>query len=393
MVERLAERLGRAVVLYDAGFGLVAFSAQGEEADDARRSIVLARNASDAARTLIRGSGAGREHGPVRIPAYAPTGARGRVVFAVRHQDRVQGYLTYIDDAPADTAVPAGDAEVLGRVEDELGRLLVRRRLRERRARTRAGRLLRDLLSDEPGRHQAAEALLDEGLVAPAAAYTAAVVRQGLGPAQHRLRSAEVRLAIEESLNGLTAFAPQPPPWTMRGDHGVLVLALRAPPDRADPTSARMLDTLVGLVRPYDLVIGTGDPRARLGQLRDGYREAVAAAEVARRSPSGRGLMVAWSQTGVDRLLVRLPLDQLTTVDLPPAVQSLLAEDGGLATTLEAYLDHACDAQATARTLMIHRSTLYYRLGRVKEITGADLSDGPTRLELHLGLKVAGLIP
>lgn len=60
-------------------------------------------------------------------------------------------------------------------------------------------------------------------------------------------------------------------------------------------------------------------------------------------------------------------------------------------TTLERYLDSGCDARATAERLHLHRTSLYYRLGRIEELTGRDLSAGPDRLELHLALKLARL--
>ena len=62
-----------------------------------------------------------------------------------------------------------------------------------------------------------------------------------------------------------------------------------------------------------------------------------------------------------------------------------------LVATLETYLDAAGDAAAVAETMSIHRTTLYYRLGRIQKITGADLSDGEQRLALHAGLKLVRL--
>jgi DNA-binding PucR family transcriptional regulator len=41
------------------------------------------------------------------------------------------------------------------------------------------------------------------------------------------------------------------------------------------------------------------------------------------------------------------------------------------------------------QVLSIHRTTLYYRLGRITELTGMDLRDGGERLAVHLGLKLA----
>jgi DNA-binding PucR family transcriptional regulator len=41
--------------------------------------------------------------------------------------------------------------------------------------------------------------------------------------------------------------------------------------------------------------------------------------------------------------------------------------------------------------LNVHRTSLYYRLGRFTELTGLDLADGGQRLAVHLGLKLLRL--
>jgi DNA-binding PucR family transcriptional regulator len=63
-----------------------------------------------------------------------------------------------------------------------------------------------------------------------------------------------------------------------------------------------------------------------------------------------------------------------------------------LVRTLEAYLRHAGSAPAAADELHIHRTTLHYRLDRIRAITGSEPDDGETRLLLHLGLGVARLL-
>ncbi|NJP69214.1 PucR family transcriptional regulator [Streptomyces sp. ventii] len=75
-----------------------------------------------------------------------------------------------------------------------------------------------------------------------------------------------------------------------------------------------------------------------------------------------------------------------------PAVAALLRPDHReLARTVESYLDHAGQAGRTAAALGVHRQTLYYRLSRVEQLTGLDLSDGADRLLLHMALKAARL--
>jgi DNA-binding PucR family transcriptional regulator len=95
---------------------------------------------------------------------------------------------------------------------------------------------------------------------------------------------------------------------------------------------------------------------------------------------------------GAFDLLLRIPA--LDPTALPAPVATLLAADsrGTLVRTLAAYLRHTGSAPAAADELHIHRTTLHYRLDRIREITGCDPDDGETRLLLHLGLGVAQLL-
>jgi len=59
-----------------------------------------------------------------------------------------------------------------------------------------------------------------------------------------------------------------------------------------------------------------------------------------------------------------------------------------LLVTLAQYFDSGCNIDQAAAVLSIHRSTLKYRLKRVRELLGQDLNDGSTRLDLHLATRV-----
>ncbi len=90
---------------------------------------------------------------------------------------------------------------------------------------------------------------------------------------------------------------------------------------------------------------------------------------------------------------MQLPLEELPDDAVPEGLQALMTADaeGTLVETLETWLDEGCDARATVARLQVHRTSLYYRLGRIEEITGMTLSSGSVRLDLHLGLKLARL--
>lgn len=56
--------------------------------------------------------------------------------------------------------------------------------------------------------------------------------------------------------------------------------------------------------------------------------------------------------------------------------------------TLECYLEQDCCIQSAARELFIHASTLRYRLEKAEKITGHDLKDKDTKLEIQLAIKL-----
>ena len=64
--------------------------------------------------------------------------------------------------------------------------------------------------------------------------------------------------------------------------------------------------------------------------------------------------------------------------------------------TIEAYLDNDGNVTPTAEQLFTHRHTVRYRLERVKELCGHDLTSTQGREKLGLGLKamrVLGIAP
>jgi sugar diacid utilization regulator len=58
-----------------------------------------------------------------------------------------------------------------------------------------------------------------------------------------------------------------------------------------------------------------------------------------------------------------------------------------LVKTLTQYLQHGGGYEATSRALSVHRSTLKYRLQRIRELTGFDLGDPETHFNLQLATR------
>ena len=140
------------------------------------------------------------------------------------------------------------------------------------------------------------------------------------------------------------------------------------------------------------VVAGIGDPQQHLTEAAVSYRRAMLAARVAAAVPSV-GDLARWQDLGVFRALARsLPADEDGESCLDRGWSPLLEAPADVIRTVETYLDLGCDAKNTAEHLHLHRTTLYYRLRKAQQLTGADLRDGNDRLALHLGFKLAQLL-
>lgn len=63
------------------------------------------------------------------------------------------------------------------------------------------------------------------------------------------------------------------------------------------------------------------------------------------------------------------------------------AHGSELVETLFAYIQNGCNTARTAALLSLHKNTLLYRLGRIKEITGNDLASGEDLFLFHLSIR------
>jgi sugar diacid utilization regulator len=119
--------------------------------------------------------------------------------------------------------------------------------------------------------------------------------------------------------------------------------------------------------------------------------EALLAVNVAQGSADGAAL--AFDQTGAYRLLLSAMSENPSELQrfYAETVEPLVAYDEQYETdlvgTLEAFLEADGNVAGTAQRLFTHRHTIYYRLERVRELSGHDVSSSDGREKLSLGLK------
>jgi len=143
------------------------------------------------------------------------------------------------------------------------------------------------------------------------------------------------------------------------------------------------------LCRDYCLYGGISAPVFGLGELSIAYQQADIALNQAFRLQNERWV-IPFSDCALEYLLstvqTPLPLLQLTS----PELRLLMEQDARNGTqyfeTLKAYLMQERDIPKTAEKLIIHRTTLLYRLKKIHSVTGLTLDDPWKRLYLMLSL-------
>jgi sugar diacid utilization regulator len=137
-----------------------------------------------------------------------------------------------------------------------------------------------------------------------------------------------------------------------------------------------------------------GDP----GELGRAIQEAELVLEVLKRGDGAGGLISEDIGAGTYRLLFRVLASHPEEVRsfYEDTVAAIVRYDDqyrtDLVQTLEAYLEHNCNMNATAAAIYAHRHTVAYRLERVKELSGLDPMQSEDRERLGLGLKAYRII-
>jgi purine catabolism regulator len=152
---------------------------------------------------------------------------------------------------------------------------------------------------------------------------------------------------------------------------------------------------LAGRVRD-ELAAELGEVRAaasRIGSpqtLRRSFHEARCALEAARHGDGGADV-ASYKDLGAFHLLLSLQDDEAlrsySESVLGPLADGRPGYGGELLRSLDAFLEHNGHWERASAELFCHRHTLRYRLRRVEELTGRDLSNTRDRIEFWLALR------
>ncbi len=176
---------------------------------------------------------------------------------------------------------------------------------------------------------------------------------------------------------------------------GVGAEVLLLVPGGEETTAARAVEGVLremeaGLAG-YTFALGRSRIAEDPGDLPRAAGEALLAANVAQGGSDGAAL--AFEETGAYRLLLSAMTENPAELQrfYAETVEPLLAYDEQYETelvrTLATFLEADGNVAGTAQRLFTHRHTIYYRLERVRELSGLDVSSSDGREKLSLGLK------
>jgi DNA-binding PucR family transcriptional regulator len=166
-------------------------------------------------------------------------------------------------------------------------------------------------------------------------------------------------------------------------------------PGGAEAGAARATESILQELQTglsgYNFALGRSRVAEDPADLPRAASEALLAANVAQGSSDGPAL--AFEQTGAYRLLLSAMSENPSELQrfYAETVEPLVAYDEQYETdlllTLETFLEADGNVAGTAQRLFTHRHTIYYRLERVRELSGLDVSSTDGREKLSLGLK------
>ena len=160
------------------------------------------------------------------------------------------------------------------------------------------------------------------------------------------------------------------------------------------PKVRRIVDDITAIVCDFipdvEPVWGVSGVCERPLSLDRASREASTALRAAEKLKAGT--VASYDELGVVRLFVASQGDdsirEFVRQMLGDIIEYDERKDGRLLQTLRVYFEANCSQQDAADKLFVHHKTVRYRLTRIEELTGLDLSKHEDRINLDLALKV-----
>jgi sugar diacid utilization regulator/ligand-binding sensor protein len=396
LVKTVANLLQATVAVEDRFFHLLAYASDGDEALHSPSWISLREhlNVPEVRRAI---DGAQQKRRPVFMSAIPAIGIlQPRVIAPVLVSGHLLGYLWAEECRP----LHEQDYRAMEHATTIVALEMMKQRTEADVENRLRGDLLDDLISidvmEEDGLRRRAT-YLGYDLEAPHALFVFEPDEPDPGLPHHEWPEAQVKGSRTSQIELLNLTASRLGPGHMVTACGGAAVVVAPLPEATLDAARRVAETLKHEVTPHSgprttaYSVGVGRVCHQLTDYPLAFSEARKTVALIR-SLGGSNRVIAFDDLGIYRLLAGLP----QTTDAVSYSEQVLSQIDhydrhhslDLLGTLECYLSHGGAVQKTAVALGIHVNTLAYRLQRLKDLSGVDIGDSDTRLELHLALKI-----
>lgn len=389
LVEQVAQKLGRGLSLEDLDGLLLAYSSNQSHADRVRVNFLLSKKVPADVSAWQLSHGIATAVRPVVVPANPDLGMLGRVCVPLMVRGFRVGYLWVQQDSAEEsptailTQLPAVNHEL-----ELLSGLLLDSNTAE--SEFRRGRE-REFLSACAGEPNAVAAVAGWKEVQGRGPWQMVTVLDADGWASgpdpiastliHRSTALQATVGMDAALfsagtetHSVVLFRES----TGRANHAQLLVHYQ-------------LELAKRSGRPvHRIILGISEGFAKTRQLSEAYRQSRVAAQAAAVDPQ-LGELVDCRSVGVYQLLASAGGGVGAWADSGSVYFRTLEDhdrNNELIPVLELLYDNDGAVQDVATKLHLHRSSIYNRLGRIRQLLGVDPLKGMVRLELHAALKM-----
>ena len=399
----LADLLESAVTIEDASFHLLAHA--GGAGDPHRKETIQRQGTPQRIlfdpqiQRMLREVEAKR--GPVKVPAFPHVGmSRERLIAPILAANQVLGYISVLDHPPHN--------EELAFMAIEQAALVLalavakERELSEVEGRVR-GEFLEDLLHGTYGEEAAAQRRARHLGYPLHGNHIVMLVdiddfRGFIGTRQ--VSEDAIQALKREFLRRVTGVVRGTYPRALvqgRSDSVASLLPVGTEPGdyqaRGHALGLQIREKIADWKPGFTVSVGFSGPAEAPAGLAAAQREVISVMDSLARFKRW-GQVVAVPELGLTGLLAAVADERLVDYmrrHLGPLVEHDTARKGSLVPTLRAYLETG-EQQEAAKRLRVHPNTLRYRLDRIREISGVDLEDPETRLNMAVALRVQALL-
>jgi PucR family transcriptional regulator, purine catabolism regulatory protein len=399
----LADLLESAVTVEDASFHLLAHA--GGSADPHRKETILRQGTPQRVlfdpqiQRMLREVEAKR--GPVKVPAFPHLGmSRERLIAPILAAGQVLGYISILDHPPHN--------EELAFMAIEQAALVLalsvakERELSEVEGRVR-GEYLEDLLHGTYGDDAAAQRRARHLGYPLHGSHIVMLVDiddfRGFNRTRQISEDAIQALKREflRRVTGVVRISYARALVQGRSDQVVALLPLGTEAGdyqaRAHALGLQIQQAIAEWKPGFTISVGFSGPTEAPTGVAGALREVTSVMESLARFKRW-SQVVAVPELGLTGLLAAVTDERLVDYSrrhLGPLIEHDTSRKGNLVATLRAYLETG-EQQQAAQKLRVHPNTLRYRLDRIREISGVDLEDPETRLNLAVALRVQALL-